>query len=163
MICYASICCVRYVQNMYKHTSVSALVSLHQLQNLYKYQGLRGRMWRVNFKWPCTSALRLTLIVASTVPGTHVWKILEVWFFFAKHCFSGVLEGIALFLQSYSIECLSLERFILKPLLTFGWVSVWLALWLLLEANPTQIWTFLSSTCSWDSPPSLRMHAKTSN
>ena len=64
MICYASICCVRYVQNMYKHTSVSALVWLHQLQNLYKYQGLRGRMWRVNFKWPRTLALRLTLIGA---------------------------------------------------------------------------------------------------
>lgn len=124
MICYASICYVRYVQNMYKRTSVSALVWLHQLQNLYKYQGLRGRMWRVNFKWPCTLALRLTLIAASTVPGTHLEDSGSL-ILFAKHCFSGVLEGIALFLQSYSIECLSLERFILKPLLTFGivWMS----------------------------------------
>lgn len=150
-----------FVQNMYKHTSVSALVWLHQLQNLYKYQGLRGRMWRVNFKWPRTLALRLTWLehcARHTCLEDSGSLIL-----FAKHCFSGVLEGVALFLQSYSIECLSLERFILKPLLTFGWVSVWLALWLLLEANPTQIWTFLSSTCSWDSPPSLRMHAKISN
>ena len=120
MICYASICYVRYVQNMYKRTSVSALVWLHQLQKSVQVPGparknVKGQLqMAMHFSSPshtdcCEHCARHTCLEDS---GSLI--------LFAKHCFSGVLEGIALFLQSYSIECLSLERFILKPLLTFG-------------------------------------------